>query len=382
MKNKKGLKKKIAILMALVLLLGCVAASYTFADEQSDLAKINAERDALNKQYSDAKSRSNALASQIKSLEKQIYSSEVEINTLETEINETKLEIAQAIEDLDAKKIEVGEQNKDLNDRLRAMYKGGEVGMLSVLLGSASMSEMMTNMDIIERIYDYDAEVLSELQVQYDKIDTEKTRLIDLKAKLEAQEENVAAKKVELAGTKSNVATKKAVIDADAAVLSQQIDALNKEADALVAQILKLQGPGAYIGGSMCWPSQASTYISSPFGNRLHPILKVYKMHTGIDIAAAGGTNILAANSGVVISAGWNNGYGYMVMIDHGGGIVTLYAHSSKLLVKKGDVVTRGQTIALVGTTGMSTGNHLHFEVRVNGAYQNPLNYVSTSVRK
>ena len=165
MKNKKGLKKKIAILMALVLLLGCVAASYTFADEQSDLAKINAERDALNKQYSDAKSRSNALASQIKSLEKQIYSSEVEINTLETEINETKLEIAQAIEDLDAKKIEVGEQNKDLNDRLRAMYKGGEVGMLSVLLGSASMSEMMTNMDIIERIYDYDAEVLSELQV-------------------------------------------------------------------------------------------------------------------------------------------------------------------------------------------------------------------------
>ncbi len=382
MNNKKGLKRILLWTLCLVLVLISVVVPYSFADEQSDLAKINAERDALNKQYSDTKSRSNALAGQIKSLEKQIYSSEVEINTLESEINQTKVEIAQALEDLDAKKVEVGEQNKSLNERLRAMYKNGEVGMLSVLLGSANMSEMMTNMDIIERIYDHDAEVLSTLQTQYDKIDTEKERLLALKEKLETQETAVAEKKTALASTKADVATKKKVVDADAAVLSQQIDDLNKEADKLIAQILAMQGTDAYIGGSMCWPSQASTNITSPFGNRMHPILKVYKMHTGIDIGAAGGTNILAANAGVVISAGWNNSYGYMVMIDHGGGIVTLYAHSSKLLVQKGDVVSRGQTIALVGTTGMSTGNHLHFEVRVNGQYQNPLNYVSTSVRK
>jgi murein DD-endopeptidase MepM/ murein hydrolase activator NlpD len=127
----------------------------------------------------------------------------------------------------------------------------------------------------------------------------------------------------------------------------------------------------------MCWPSESSTRISSPFGNRLHPILRIYKLHTGIDIAARSGTNILAANAGTVISAGWNNGYGYMVMVDHGGGIVTLYAHSSKLLVRKGNVVARGQAIAKVGSTGMSTGPHLHFEVRVNGIYKNPLDYVS-----
>lgn len=380
--NKKGLKKRITWVLVIALLFSCVAVPYSFADNQDDLNKINAERDALNKQYTDAKSRSNALASQIKNLDKQIYSSEVEINNLEAEINVTKEEIVQAMEDLEAKKVEVNAQNEDLNQRLRAMYKNGEIGMLSVLLGSASMAEMMTNMDIIERIYDYDAEVLSGLEVQYDKIDTERNRLLELKATLEEQEAYLADKKVALANNKSEVAIKKKVVDADAAVLSQQIDDLNKEADALIAEILKLQGPGAYIGGSMCWPSENSTRVTSQFGNRLHPILKVNKMHTGIDIGAAGGTNILAANAGVVISAGWNSGYGYMVMIDHGGGIVTLYAHSSKLLVQKGDIVSRGQTIALVGSTGMSTGNHLHFEVRVNGQYQNPLNYVSTSVRK
>ncbi len=380
MKNK-GLKRVLIILSA-VLLVSCMIVPITFADEQADLKKVQAERDALNKQYSDGKARSNALSSQIKSLEKQIYSSELEIANLETEINNTKDEILQALNDLADKQEELGAQNEALNQRLRTMYKNGEVGMLSVLLGSANMSDFLTNLDIIQRIYDADAEVLSKLQVQYDQLEEERNNLIALKESLETQEANVEAKKASLADNKSAVATKKAVIDSDNAVLSQQIDDLNKEADALISKILQLQGTGDYVGGTMCWPSQASTYVSSPFGNRLHPILKVYKMHTGIDIAASGGTNILAANAGVVISAGWNSSYGYMVMIDHGGGIVTLYAHSSKLLVSKGDVVSRGQAIALVGSTGMSTGNHLHFEVRLNGAYQNPLNYVSTSVRK
>lgn len=381
--KKSKTAKRILWLLVVSLVLSCFVVPYAFAGKaEDDLKAIQRERDALNKQYSDGKARSNALSSQIKSLEKEIYSSELEINALEKEINNTKAEIVRALEDLDKKQKEVNSQNDSLNNRLRAMYKSGEVGMLSVLLGSASMSDFMTNMDVIERIYDADANVLRELQVQYRAIENEKNELLALKEKLEAQEADVTARKASLADTKNSVKTKKAVIDSDNAVLSEQIDALNKEADALISQILALQGTGAYVGGTMCWPSQASTYISSPFGNRRHPILKVKKFHTGVDIGAAGGTNILAANSGVVISAGWNNGYGYMVMIDHGGGIVTLYAHSSKLLVSKGDVVSRGQVIALVGTTGMSTGNHLHFEVRVNGKYQNPLNYISANVRK
>ncbi len=381
MKNNKG-KKGIIWILILALIFSLAGSLYVFGDETDDLNKINQERDNLSKQLSQGKAKSSQLASQIKSLEQSIYSSQLTINQLETEINSTKAEITQALADLEVKEKELQEQNADLNDRLRAMYKNGEVGMLSVLLGSASVSDFMTNMDIVQRIYNADANLLAQLQYQYEVLEEERNNLLALKSKLETQQTNLQEKKTAMAAQKTEVAAKKGEVDKDNAVLESQIDDLNKEADALIAQILSLQGTDGYVGGSMIWPAEASTRITSPFGNRLHPILKKYKMHTGIDIGAAGGTNILAANAGVVIQAGYNSSYGYMVMIDHGGGIVTLYAHSSKLLVKKGDVVKRGQVIAKVGSTGMSTGNHLHFEVRKDGKYVNPLNYVSTSVRK
>ena len=196
------------------------------------------------------------------------------------------------------------------------------------------------------------------------------------------QQEAVEAKKAALELDRQEVAAKKKEVQANTDSLAAQYDAVKKEADAISETLKVLQSSNTkYIGGAMCWPSQASTRITSPFGWRYLSLLGGRNYHTGVDIGAAGGTNILAANSGKVIKAGWNNSYGYMVMVDHGGGIVTLYAHSSKLLVKTGDVVARGQAIALIGSTGMSTGNHLHFEVRVNGAYQNPLNYITPSVR-
>ena len=117
-------------------------------------------------------------------------------------------------------------------------------------------------------------------------------------------------------------------------------------------------------------------WVSSEYGNRWHPILQYYRFHSGIDIAVDSGVPIKAAEDGTVIVAARDSGYGYYVVIDHGGGISTLYAHCSKLLVSKGDVVTRGQTIALVGSTGVSTGPHLHFEVRINGATDDPRKWV------
>ena len=380
--NKRGMRVK-ALLMALVMLFTAafMSTALSFADDLEDAKKnlkdkqneIKSSQDALKS----GKAQSSALASEIKSLENKIYASEVEINDLEIEINGLKAQIVEKKEELDAKEAEVNGQNDSLKLRLRTMYKNGDVGTLSVLLGSGSISEFLTNIEMVKRIYDSDAKLLGQLQEQYELIEADKTELVKMKNDLMIQQDEIEARKAALAVDKEAVKNKKAEVDKDNKELAAQIDAMNKEANALTAKILALQSTRDYIGGSMQWPAAASRYISSPFGNRLHPILKVYKLHTGIDIAAAMGTDILAANAGEVITAGWNNSYGYYIMIDHGGGIVTLYAHSSKLLVSKGDIVARGQVIAKVGSTGSSTGPHLHFEVRVNGVYKNPLNYVS-----
>jgi len=380
--NKRGIRIK-SLLLALLMLFSTAFMSMTpsFADElddaKSNLKKKQSEIKSTQDALKQGKAQSSALASEIKSLENKIYASEVEINDLEIEINDLKAQIVEKKEELDAKLAEVDDQNNSLNLRLRTMYKNGEVGTLSVLLGSSSISDFLTNIEMVKRIYDSDARLLSRLEEQYDEIEAVKDDLVKMKNELMIQQDEVEAKRAALAADKESVKAKKAEVDADNKELEAQVDAMNKEANALTARILALQSTRDYIGGSMQWPASASRYISSPFGNRLHPILKVYKLHTGIDIAAAAGTDIVAANAGTVITAGWNNSYGYYIMIDHGGGIVTLYAHSSKLLVSKDDVVARGQVIAKVGSTGMSTGPHLHFEVRVNGVYKNPLNYVS-----
>jgi len=380
MRGKSFKNRVICLLLALAMLLPaglCVGYADDLSDKKSDLSDINSQIDSLEKQLKDAKNQSSSLTTQIKTLEKLIYTKEVELNVLQRNINATKESITQALAELEAMEKDIAEQNSALNTRLRAMYKNGDAGILAVLFGSESMSAFMTNMDMAQRIYESDADLLKQLQSEYDELDQKKQELQTLKDSLIAQQSAVTAKKSALADDQATLSSQKKDVEADKKTLEKQIDALEAEANALTAEILKLQGSQAYIGGDMLWPcADTRHYVSSPFGNRLHPILRVYKLHTGIDIAAASGTKILAANAGSVISACYNSGYGYMVMIDHGGGIVTLYAHSSKLLVKKGDVVGRGDTIALVGSTGMSTGPHLHFEVRLNGVYQNPLNYV------
>ncbi len=391
-RKRKGRSHIRIKVIALLLLMALLATPLTYAGntnrttadidkeiDQKEQEKKQALSDKENAeaQLAEGKARIGQLTQEIKELDNKIYNAQVEINELNKEINNTKEQINQALERLAAKQDEVDIQNTHLNERLRAMYKNGNAGMFSVLLGSKSMSDLLTNMDMVQRIYDSDNTLLATLQDQYDAIDAEKRTLQELKDKLVGQQDEVKAKKAALEADQRSVEAKRSEVEKNNAELTSQIDEFNKAAKALEAEIVKLQSEKAYIGGGMIWPSASSRRITSPYGNRLHPILKVYKFHSGIDIGASYGTNILAANSGTVIKAGYNSSYGYMVMIDHGGGIVTLYAHSSKLLVSTGDVVKKGQTIALIGSTGMSTGPHLHFEVRVNGVFKNPLDYVS-----
>ena len=158
------------------------------------------------------------------------------------------------------------------------------------------------------------------------------------------------------------------------------LDELQADADRMTQTIINngsSSSNSSYLGGQMAWPVPSSSYISSPFGYRIHPIYGYSKLHTGMDIGASSGSAIVAANAGTVISSGWNGGYGKCIVVDHGGGVTTLYAHCSALYVSVGQSVTRGQQIAAVGSTGNSTGPHCHFEVRINGSYVNPYPYVT-----
>ena len=154
-------------------------------------------------------------------------------------------------------------------------------------------------------------------------------------------------------------------------------ESLRREIQSLTSQSSSNSGTSAavYSGGALSWPAPSTTYVTSPYGWRFHPIQKRNKLHTGIDIGAGYGASVIAAEGGTVLRAGWNGGYGQYIVIDHGNGLSTLYAHNSTLLVSAGQVVTRGQKIALVGSTGNSTGPHLHFEVLLYGQTQDPMSY-------
>ena len=372
----------VALAMVAAVMLTPFAKAATIDDWQNQLNNKNKQKDQIQEELNQSKKDLEAAEKELNALDQKIYQAGVELNQLTGELNETKAEIVKGLEELEQLKKDIEKQNDDLNARLRSMYKNGDVGMLSVVFGSSSMSDVLTNMDMVQRIYNADAELLKSIQEQYDLVDAQNRKLEALKVQLEEQQAVIAEKKSALEADEAEARARRNALQADADSLQKQYDAVKKEADSISETIKVLQSQNTqYIGGAMCWPSQASTRITSPFGWRYLSLLGGRNYHTGVDIGAAGGTNILAANSGKVIKAGWNNSYGYMVMVDHGGGIVTLYAHSSKLLVKTGDVVARGQVIALIGSTGMSTGNHLHFEVRVNGKYQNPLNYITPSVR-
>lgn len=360
---------------ALVLaLMWSFGIGYALTDQEK-LDQVNNQKSTVQKQLNEGKKKVNALNEEIKSLEKQINAAESEVGTLQGQIDKTKNDITAKLANLEKVKAEMEVQNTNMNNRLRAMYKNGDVGMLEILLGSESISDFLSNADMAQKIMDNDAEMLEQMQVQYEAIEKQKKELESMQAKLVAQQDEIEAKQKSLEASQNQVNVKKEEVVKDNKALEAQINDFNREAAALAASIRALQDNNAvYSGGALGWPCQGR--ISSEFGYRIHPILKTKKLHTGLDIAVPTGTTIRAAADGKVIKAGWNNSYGNMVMIDHGSGIVTVYAHNSKLNVSTGQTVTRGQQIAAAGSTGQSTGPHCHFEVRLNGEYQNPRNYL------
>jgi murein DD-endopeptidase MepM/ murein hydrolase activator NlpD len=362
------------ILSSLILL---VLFSTTVLASSTKLNQTNQQIKETKQELNEVKSEKKSVLNDINNLDRNINSTEAEIDRLEDQINELKEKIIVAEENIKYSEEEYKRQDELLNKRLVARYESGSVSFWDVLFKSENMSDFISRYYLLGEALEFDKELLKSLDEQKKEIEKQKTELEDAKLLSQNLKTESEGKKLSLNETKEKRTVYLSQLKESEEELNKSLDSLVSEANKLEEEIRKAQKgtSSTKYDGKMTWPLPGYYIITSPFGNRFHPVLKVYKLHTGVDLAGSGcnGANVVAADAGTVLKAEYNVGYGNFIIIDHGGGISTLYGHSSKLLVKKGDKVTKGQVIMKVGTTGYSTGPHLHFEVRENGKYVNPL---------
>ena len=321
---------------------------------------------------------------QVQKLDEKIASSQSELDELNKKITELQTSIDDVSSKLKVAEESYNSQKELLDNRLIEIYEEGEIQYLDVLLSSKNMSEFLSTYFLVTELVEYDNQLLEDMEKQKHEIEISKE-------KLDNEQEELATIKANQTKTAKIVENTKTVRENFIAKLSEeektiqaQIDEYNRQFDEINAEILALAMNGIdtkYIGGEFAWPVPGYTRITSKYGMRTHPITGVYKLHSGTDIGAPMGANFVAANDGIVVKAGYNGAYGNMVIIDHGGGIQTLYAHGSQIMVNVGDTVKKGETVVLkVGSTGYSTGAHAHFEVRINGVTTDPLPYITNGI--
>ncbi|MBR4874513.1 MAG: peptidoglycan DD-metalloendopeptidase family protein [Clostridia bacterium] len=355
---------------------GAVVYGLTVQEKINNASKEKQEAlDKINK----AEEQKKDIVAQSKALDMEIGIVQDEINAIDTIIDEANAEIKLKEEEIAEHEARIEEQNDEFKRVLRFMDETSTSSYLELLLSSKSFSEFFANVETINEITKHDTAIIDEMISLKNSVE-EALAAIEAEKNVQEEARKIASQKQNTLQAKLDEKAKLTKqLESDIEQYKKVYDQARKEEEALKASLsssLSNSSTSKYTGGKFCWPAPSYTRISSPYGYRIHPIFNTKKFHSGVDLAAPGGTNILAATDGTVKMAGWNGGYGNCVVVDHGGGVSTLYGHASKLLVSKGEKVTRGQVIAKVGTTGNSTGNHLHFEVLINGKTTDPMAYI------
>ncbi len=348
------------------------------SDVKNLVKKLEGEKTSLSNYVMKLDATLEVIDNRILDLEGQITEKEADIV-----ITQQQLEEAKQVED---------NQYVSMKERIKSTYEQGVYDFIEKIFAVNSFKDLLNRITYEEELAKYEKKKLDEyiankeyislcekrLQVEKDYLDAVKASVKNEQAAVEALMES---KKQEIDKYENNIEDKEKAIkeyEADIAEQTEIIKQLEKAVEEEKERLKKENGLiTTYDGGKFCFPMESYTRISSPYGYRIHPTLGVKQFHNGVDFAAPKGTPIYAAYNGNVVAATYSSTMGNYVMIDHGDGLYTIYMHASKLYVSKGDVVTKGQKIAGVGSTGRSTGNHLHFTVRKNGSYVSPWDYIS-----
>ena len=410
-KRKRIIAAIIAGLLA-VLMLGStifgaigMASAASKSELKSRLAQIKEQKAEIERNLESYKADQAEYAGQIGTLNNKIALTEEEIDATQDILDELDANIAQTEQELEETTQELENKKELFATRIRVMYENGDTSYMDVLLNSENFSDMLSNMEIVSQIMDYDKGVVAEYTALKESIEQMKAELESDRADKQDYMDSLEDRKEELESDRADLKKLLAKLENDieyAEKIARQMQADEDKVNAEIEELSRQEAEAARkaaeaakkaaqsksassstststvrASGSMVWPCPSYNYISSNYGYRTHPITgKVSSFHKGIDIAASSGNPVLAAASGTVVKSYMSSSYGNYIVISHGGGLMTAYAHLSRRLVSVGDTVSAGQQIGKVGSTGNSTGPHLHFEVYVNGSTVNPMNYV------
>lgn len=401
MKKTNIIKATTAFLMALVLVF--VAIPYgtdVYAVDTSKEAEqaLEDKIDSLQNEQAELKKKLEAAKTNEAEQERQKEYLDSLVLSTQNEIDATKLlieEYTQKIEDkgkeIEALEAKIDQKYDIMVERLRFTYEEGNASYLEMIFEAKSFADFLMTVERVGSMLDFDRSLMQDLQDSLEALEEEKYVLEETKKSQEDTKESLVNKEADLKKQIEDTLAYIEKLQSDQVALEAEYekakaaeDQANKDIAALLAQRAREQAAAnknnsteyrPVFGGKFIWPVPGYSRISSPFGPRT--LWGRYDYHLGIDIPAPSGTNIYASAAGEVLIATYHYSYGYYCLIDHGDGFATLYAHNSQLLVSAGQIVEQGQHIAEMGTTGSSSGNHLHFEVRVNGQVQDPQNYVS-----
>jgi len=408
MKCKRYLKKYICMLLlltAVFLQAGRVRAvsfssitSESIREKEGQISEAQDEKNQLSSALTDIKALKGELEKEKANLENYVVALDNNLAEIQKKISELNGMIVEKEEEIRVTEGELEaaiqkqeEQYAAMKLRIQMMYEQNDNYYLETILRAESFADLLNKLDYIQMVMDYDDQKLQEyilirqyVEVCKEELNAEKEVLDEAKAGVEQEEASLAQlisdKETEIVAKQGDISNKEAAIAEYEAEIQAQNELIASLEAAVAAERKKLAEENAkkltYDGGMFAFPAPSYTKISDDYGNRIHPTLGVEKFHNGIDLAAPNGSPILAAYDWEVVAASYSSSMGNYVMIDHGDSLYTIYMHASALYVSKGDAVTKGQQIAAVGSTGRSTGPHLHFGVRKNGGYVSPWGYL------